>query len=335
MPPATKPNPHDFPREEDAEHLEDRGDVLTEEEEEEEEEQPEKPAKKAAKKVVKKKAKAEEEEEEEPDEEEEEEPDEEEEEDEEDEDADKNKAGTVPLHVLKRSQQKRRQAEERLRALEDKLNQQSDDATDRQKAKFEKTVARMEELYEQVEEARAEGRTKDAAKLQRELDGIRSDMTRAEAAYHATKQALAQQNHVAYNALVSELEVIDPRFDENADEFDDDLVERTSELTEAYEAKGLSAPEALRKALRMILGEDPFRTGRRLQKEEPKKKAAPRKTDVAKNLETKKKTPPEDKQGSLEKKSSVNPLKLSDEDFDKLPEATKRRIRGDFPEEEG
>ena len=94
-------------------------------------------------------------------------------------------------------------------------------------------------------------------------------------------------------------------------------------------------PDALRKALRLIIGVDPFREGRKLRAEDkkpPAKKAVAKKPDVKKNLDAKKRQPPEDRGSEVERNTEVDPLKLSDEEFEKLPDATKRRLRGDFIE---
>lgn len=305
-------DPNNYPRDDDrADELVDRGDELPEQGEEEEEEHVEETAERATKKKAVK------------------EEDEEVEEEEEEEEEEEVRKSSVPLHVLRKSQAKRREAERRVQELEERLKALEGDKSDRQKQKFEKLNSRMDELYEQIEDARAEGRTKDAAKLQKELDSIRSEMTKAEAAWYATKQAVAQQALAAYNALVAELEVIDPRFDEDSEEFDEDLTDRVADLTEAYEARGMNAPEALRKALRTILGVDPFRERSRLLREE-KKKVAPRKTDIARNLAAAKKQPPADKAATKERPGRINPLTLSDKEWDELPESTRRKLRGDF-----
>lgn len=320
-------NPKDYPDHEDDDTKVDRGDTgLDDETEEEEEEKPaakKKPAKKPSKK------------DEAVDEGENEEEEEEEEAEEEDDDETPERSTMVALSVLKKAQAKRRAAEERAKELERKLNAQEETKSDRQKEQFDKLTARMDELYEAVEEARATGDKKEAAKLQRELDDIRGRMTQAQASMHATRQALQAQNLHAYNALVAELEVIEPRFDESADEYDEDLVERVAELTEGYEAKGMHAPDALRKALRLILGVDPFKESRRLARDvkkpvEEKEKVAARKTDVKKNLEAKKKQPPEERDGNKEKSGVIHAAKLSEEDFDKLPKSKLRELRGDF-----
>ena len=152
----------------------------------------------------------------------------------------------------------------------------------------------------------------------------------------AAKEATKQANLQAYNSLVNVLEGVDPRFDEDSDEYDEELVERVSELTEAYEAKGLSAPDALRKATKLVLGVDPFRPAKSLARDEKKEdkkekeKPAARKTDVKKNLNAQKKQPAEEPGDHKEKTGKIDPMKLSDADWDKLPESKRRELRGDF-----
>ena len=303
-------NPANYPSEKDAEDLIDDGSTPSEEEEQEEEEQPVKkdpPAKKPAKK---------------------------EEDSEEEEDSGERKPHMVPLSALKKEQRRAAEAVRKAKEAQERLEAFEREKSDRQKADFEKVDKELAKLYDDVEEARAEGRTKDAAKLQREIDRINGELTRAQAAWLASKEAVKQQNLLAYNSLVKVLEEADPRFDENADEYDGDLVDRVAELTEAFEAKGLAAPEALRKATKLILGEDPFRANRPLARDDKKAAAKPekkgRKTDVAKNLSAQKKQPAEEPADHKEKNSTIDPTKLTDDDWDKLPESKKRELRGDF-----
>ncbi len=340
MPDPKDLNPENYGKEEDAEGLDDYGDKEPEEGEDEDE-QPEgkKPAKKAAKKAAKKPAEKDpedEEDEEDPeDEEDEEEPEDEDDEEGEDKD-DKKKSTTVPLSALKKQQRIARQNQDRARQAEERLRQLEGSASDKQKADMQKTAEKLEGLYESVEDLRAEGKTKEAAKVQREIDDIRDGMTRNQAAYLATKQAVQQHNLMAFNSLVKELEYVDSRFDEDSEDFDEELVESVSETAEAFEAKGMSAPDALRKAARIVLGEDPFRKGAKLARDakskpaEKDKKSEKRiKTDVQKNLDAMKKQPPEEKSKNKEKAIDLDVSKLSDEDWEKLPASKKAELRGD------
>jgi hypothetical protein len=185
-------------------------------------------------------------------------------------------------------------------------------------------------LYEQVEDFRAEGKTKDAAKAQRRIDEIRDSMTRSQAAILASREALQQTETRAFNSMVRELEIIDSRFDPDHDDFDQELLDDVNELVEGFEAKGMVLTDALRKACKAILREDVFAKGRSLKKEPPKKVAAAvpaKKTDVEKNLKAAKKLPPDEPGRTKERATELPDMRtISEADFDKLPEATLRRI---------
>ncbi|MDI2601464.1 hypothetical protein, partial [Listeria monocytogenes] len=78
---------------------------------------------------------------------------------------------------------------------------------------------KLDKLYEDVEEARAKGETKEAARLQRELDKMKDGMTRAQAQAIATREAVRAADTRAFNSLVKELESLDPRFDPESDDY--------------------------------------------------------------------------------------------------------------------
>lgn len=302
---------------------EDLGNDLVEDEEEEE--SAKKPAKKAAKKPEKKVEKDEEEEEEEEDEEEEEEEDEEEAPEEDPERAKLAKK-------LARVGRAREQMEKQLNQLRSQLAEQNRDKSEAAKQKVEKLAAELEDLYDKVEEYRAEGKTSEAAKAQRRIDEIRDGMTRNQAAAIALNEAISQTETRAYNQMVRELETLDPRFDPDHDDFDQDLLDSIGELVEGYEGKGMALTDALRKACKLVLREDPFLKGRPLSREEKKRepdKKVERKTDVKKNVAAAKKQPPDTPNARREKPDAdVDMATISEKDFDALPEATLRRILG-------
>ena len=289
-----------------------------------------KPVKKATKKVTKKVDKEEGGEEdggEEEDGEEEEEEGGEEEEEEEQEDP--------RLKQLSKKLTRTGRARERLQIEVDALRKQLDEKTnavsDAGKKRLEQLNEELDGLYTKAEEHRAKGETAEAAKAQRRIDQIRDGMTRAQSAAYATKEALDATDLRAYNMMVQELEALDPRLDEEHEDYDEDLVEEIGELTDAYQAKGLTLSEALRKAAKMALKEDHFSKAKSL-KRDPKKpdaKLPPKKTDIVKNLKDAKKQPPEDP-GALRDKSSQLPdvANMTDEEFAKLPQATQDRLLG-------
>lgn len=123
-----------------------------------------------------------------------------------------------------------------------------------------------------------------------------------------------------------------PQFDTNSDQFDEDLNNEALVFQQAYLNQGYSPAEAVRRAadaaLRVVRPD-------LMQSSEPKK--APvvekRKTNVKKNVEAANSQPPKLNQGESGGKSSsemVDITKLTDEEFDALPEATRARLRGDL-----
>lgn len=222
------------------------------------------------------------------------------------------------------------QVAEQRRQLEE-LTQTKSDAT---KERMVKLHEELDSLYDAVEDFRAEGKTKEAAKAQRRIDEIRDGMTRAQAAYTATRDALAQTEMRAYNTMVKELETLDERFDPDSDDFDQSLLDDVSELVDGYEKGGMALTEALRKAVKLTLREDLFSKKRALAREdkkrEPEKKAAGKKpTDVDKNLRTAKKQPPEEPGARREKSTELPDMEtISEKDFDALPESVQRRLLG-------
>ena len=102
--------------------------------------------------------------------------------------------------------------------------------------------------------------------------------------------------------------------------------------------KGFSATDALRKACKTVLREDVFAPKRALSREDKSKdkgkqpdakKAETRKTDVAKNIDAAKKTPPDAPDVRKEKATELPDMEtISEADFDALPESTLRRLLG-------
>lgn len=153
-------------------------------------------------------------------------------------------------------------------------------------------------------------------------------MNRSQAAMLAARETMQQVELRAYNTMVRELEALDPRFDPDHDDFDEELLDDVSELVESYEAKGMLATDALRKACKIMLREDVFSKRPSLKRApKPAQKAAARKTDVERNLRTAKRQPPEEPGARSERAAELPDMAtISEADFDALPESTLRRI---------
>lgn len=285
--------------------------------EEEEEEEP------STKKPTKRRAPKEKEEEEESDEEDDDEGDEEsdeEDEDEEEDEDDKASKRTIPYQRFSKVNQRRREAEERARVLQEKLDKLTSTESDRQRESVERAEAEMDELYEKVEEARLKGDTKEAARLQRELDQKRDALTTRQSAHIALKQSLKAQETTAYNAMVEQLAALDPRFDKDADDYDEDLIAEVSGLVTSFERDGQPLPQALRRAVKYATGEDVLNPKRSLKREAP---PAERKTDVKAKIKAAKRIPDDLSDSSVERSRQQSDVKalLKSGELDKMDEA--------------
>lgn len=184
------------------------------------------------------------------------------------------------------------------------------------------------ELSERKSTALLDGDLKESARLEKQmLDSYRQpvaeviDMDALEARVEAKLE------------LKSTLETVFtefPQLDTDSDQFDEDLNSEAVVFQQAYINQGYSPAEAVRRAanaaIRVVRPE-------LLSPKEVKPTAKPRKTNIKGNIEASNAQPPKMNQGESGGKSSSEMIdinKLTDEEFDALPEATRARMRGDL-----
>ena len=272
--------------------------------------------------------------------------DEDEDEDEDDE-PERRKSTSVPYSKFRKSRRQIKELTGKLEQLQAQLDAVKDTQTKAENKEFEQRQQRIEELYEQIEEQRALGNSKDAAKLQRELDGLRGDLSRAEARRLALETAVRSQQVGVFNTTLSQIEAVFPELVEDSDDFDKDLVQDLEETIKGYEKLGFSMVEALQKASRRILRYDPMARGKaaylkgfagvipgeKKVEEAPAKKepvkVEPKKTEIRKNVEAAKKQPPDPADDTSDIQSKLDMNKISPEDYMKLPASARAKLRGD------
>lgn len=232
----------------------------------------------------------------------------------------------VPRARLTESQRKRKEAEARASELEEELQKLKDDGG--QSKAFKQFTERVDHLYEDVELARAEGDYKKAAGLQRELDKMRDGANRASVEYLAKQQAAQAQDLAAYEAVVDQVELLVPELDPGNEAFDQEVLNDVSATRDGYEAHGMKPAAALKKAMKLVLGRDVFSQTKDLRRDAPPVKKP---TDLKRNIAAAAQQPPDtDDAAPSERSKTLDVSKLSDEEFDKLPDAVRRRLRGDF-----
>ena len=239
-------------------------------------------------------------------------------------------------------------AEERAAELEAKLKElegKSQPATETKPEEGENRDdldAKLAEIDVKIAEAMKEGDADAIKELMAESRKLERDFylkkMEEEATTKATQTAEQLQEAARLDLILTQLEEQFPIFDENSDQFDQDANDKVLEVQRAYIAAGRSPSDALVEAVNLVLPtlgysevSDPT--------DRPKDgKEAPKRSekDVKRNTEAAKKQPPDlenigddsDKAGA--KDTLPDPLQLTEEEYDALPEETKRAMRGDF-----
>ena len=252
-------------------------------------------------------------------------------------------AAMVPSYRLRQANTARERAEARAAELEAQLAQLS--GTGKSEDPVKVIDAELEQLYEQVEEARAEGRVKDAAKLQKTIDSKNREVTELRSTRIATQQALRAAEAAAYDATVSELEAKFPELNpDNEELFDPDLADEVLDLRDGFiKAKGMKPKDALKKAIAYVFKPEVLETGTAplyaknkeggQKKDKAKEAGAKRKAEAVKtNIKANGRQPARmDGTGKADTKAEkLDPKTLSDKDWDALPESTLARLRGDY-----
>lgn len=213
---------------------------------------------------------------------------------------------------LARARGGRQADQEREPAAEQQREQQKPEAYDFDAAEERYMEAVMEGDTAQAKQIRAEIRAQERAEAERAAHAV------VESRRAQEDQAREQQELVR---TASELYKRYPQLNGNSDEADPDLIEMTLALRNRYIANGSRPADALRQAAAKTCGagKDDL-----LEDDEP----TPRKT-IQRNLERDRRIPPRDI-GAGERSRPVDYSALSEDEFDSLSEADKRRARGDY-----
>jgi len=243
-------------------------------------------------------------------------------------------------------------AEAKAKELEEALDRQN-------KGVNLKTLeAEIDDLEDRLEAEMAEGTPAARKDLRRQIRDRQEQISDAKAnarAVHATALAVEQ---IRYDAVVDKMEVDFPFLNvDNKEVFDSKVASAVIELKGAYEAAGLASSEALKKAM-STLRRDLEDAKKALRKDdegeeltaeekvakaekEAKEKTAGRTAEAAaerrreeavkKGLEARTKQPADSKAVGKGDKTIVEPdvKKMTDKQFDDLPEAELQRMRGD------
>lgn len=150
----------------------------------------------------------------------------------------------------------------------------------------------------------------------------------------------ATQMRQEYMTVVEQLQTDFSEFDPEGEDFNQDLIDEVLEMKDAFVARQgntLSPGKALKKAANYVAKMNDLKTAnyeepvveKEVEAVDLKKVVSKKATNVKEKVKQANAQPPVMDNGETDSKGSPNITEMDEDEFDALPEATKRRLRGD------
>ena len=231
------------------------------------------------------------------------------------------------------------------------------------KARLDEVLAKQKALQKQLDEINAErekaeeapeaydfdakeleyqnmvldGETEKAVALRREIRKAERDAFEYEMRQEMTQTVNQDRQMTALQQAANAMEEAYPVFDRNSDSYNEDMTNEVVELRDAFMMKGYEAVDALSRAVKYVVKDHDLD---QVQESAPSLSAEPQKTDelakkraqVSKKLKAADAQPPElpGESSSAKGEKGWDIASMTEEEFDALPEATLKRLRGDI-----
>jgi len=214
------------------------------------------------------------------------------------------------------------------RALSARAQQESKPA----KSEIDTLNESLEKLYEDVEKARADADVKTAAKLQREIDATNRRIVVLESVPRARAETAAAVAAQQFNDTLERVEATFPELNPKSRHFDQAAASEMEFQIQAYERMGMKPKAALQRAMMVLYQvdiDDPEPKARVKEPEAPAKKPLVKPTKVERNLAAAKRGVPAPDQSAPEiEEGRIDIARLTDEEFDALPESKLDELGG-------
>jgi hypothetical protein len=185
-----------------------------------------------------------------------------------------------------------------------------------------------------------DGEPEKAAKVRSDIRAAEREAMSHELRREVEHTVSRNNEETALQQAAALLETEYPVFDLNSADYNEDFTQEVIELRDAFIVQGLRAVDALSKASNFVIkahdiGAEIDDSSALAAKQAPKKaldEVAKKRAEVAKKLDAAKKQPPElpGESSSSHGEKALDISTLSEEEFNALPEATLRRLRGDI-----
>lgn len=182
-----------------------------------------------------------------------------------------------------------------------------------------------------------DGETDKAVALRREIRKAEREQLEFEMRQEMNQTVTQDRQMTALQQAASAMEDAYPIFDRNSEVYNEDVTNEVVELRDAFMMKGYEAVDALSKAVKYVVKDHdldqvqesaPSLAGQAQKTDELAKKRA----QVSKKLKAAEAQPPElpGESSSLHGEKGLDVSQMTEEEFDALPEATLKRLRGDI-----
>jgi hypothetical protein len=182
-----------------------------------------------------------------------------------------------------------------------------------------------------------DGETEKAVALRREIRKAERDTLEYEMRQEMSQTVNQDRQMTALQQAANAMEDAYPVFDRNSDDFNEDMTNEVVELRDAFMMKGYEAVDALSKAVKYVVKDHdldqaqesaPSLAGKAQKSDELAKKRA----QVSRKLKAAEAQPPElpGESSSNHGEKGLDLSMMTEEEFDALPEATLKRLRGDI-----
>ena len=186
-----------------------------------------------------------------------------------------------------------------------------------------------------------DGEADKAAALRQEMRKAERDQIAYEMRQEMTQTVNQNQQATALQAAASDLEANFPVFDQNSEVYNAEYTQEVIDLRDAFITQGHGAVEALSKAANFVvknydLVEAPAEEGSTLGGQKApavqQDEVARKRSQVSKKLKAAEAQPPElpGESSANRGEKGLDVSSMSEEEFDALPEATLKRLRGDI-----
>lgn len=182
-----------------------------------------------------------------------------------------------------------------------------------------------------------DGETEKAVALRREIRKAEREQLEYEMRQEMNQTVNQDRQMTALQQAANAMEEAYPVFDRNSESFNEEITNEVVELRDAFMMKGYEAVDALSRAVKYVVKDHdldqaqesaPSLAGKAQKTDELAKKRA----QVSKKLKAADAQPPElpGESSSNHGEKAIDLSTMTEEEFDALPEATLKRLRGDI-----